>query len=172
MKSTTELTILLIAAVIFGIVAIAMLADYVQGQTLANVSTIQTSGTPVVQTTQAIATEEDLGQQFNTFATGLLGTLGASAGGIGALWARFRSKAKRIDNALRGQDFDQRDLMEVLNSFFEAAKKDKTKTPGQLLDEMAYKDKVLLEKTIAVAWANEYDEYMEWFHQRYEVNPT
>lgn len=130
-----------------------------------------TGGTPTVATQNEIATTNDLSQQFNQTMAALIATGGTVSAGVGTVWAKMRGKAKKIDSALRGQDFDNRDLLEVLNSFFEAAKKDKTKTPGILLDDMAYKDKILLSKTIGEAWAGEYDEYMEWFTQRYTVNP-
>lgn len=146
---------------------LVVVPESVSGQS--NLTTQQTSPTPVLQTTtqQQIATEEDV---FNQFLTSLGATIGVAGTGVGALWAKIRGKTKNIDQALRGTDFDIRDLIEILNSFFENAKKDETKTPGQILKEMAYKDQVLLEKTIAAAWGEEYKEYMEWFHQRYEVN--
>lgn len=147
------------------------------GQTLANATQTPVltpnpmpGGTPTVPVPQEIATTDDLSDQFQKTMTALLGTGGVVTAGVGTVWAKMRSKTKKIDVALRGQDFDNRDLMEVLNSFFEAAKSDKTLTPGQILDKMAYKDKVLLEKNIGTAWAQEYDEYMEWFNSRYMVN--
>lgn len=149
------------------------------GQTLVNATqtpvlsqNLLPGGTPTVPVAQQIATTDDLSQQFNQTMAALIATGGTVSAGVGAVWSKMRGKAKKIDFALRGNDFDQRDLMEVLNSFFEAAKRDKTKTPGQILDDMAYKDKVLLEKNIGTAWAQEYDEYMEWFEQRYTVNPN
>lgn len=166
-RGTATIVILMaiLAVMLFIIFTLPLMMD-VYGQQNVTLTT-QTSPTPVVSTTEPIATEQDV---FNQFLAGLGTTVVAAGGGVGALWAKIRGKTKRIDQALRGTDFDHRDLIEVLNSFFEAAKKDKTKTPGQLLDEMAYKDKILLEKTIAVAWATEYEEYMEWFNQRYQIN--
>lgn len=138
-----------------------------QQSNLTTITTQQNPPTPVLQTTQQIATEEDV---FNQFLTSLGATIGVAGTGVGALWAKIRGKTKEIDQALRGTDFDIRDLIEIINSTFESSKKN----PGKPLDEIirmpAYKDNILLEKTIAQAWAEEYKEYMEWFEQRYKIN--
>lgn len=171
-RGTTTIVILMVilAAMLFVFITVPLLAS-VYGQTTAAPTTTQTTtqapATPTATVTTPLATDQDVFNQFLA-SLGITGT--GVLTGVGALWAKIRNKTKRIDQALRGTDFDQRDLLEVLNSFFEAAKKDEAKTPGQLLKEMAYKDQVLLEKTIAQAWATEYNEYMEWFEGRYKTN--
>lgn len=168
MLSDNSKALTALGTVIITFVIILSTVGYVSAQTTGNVTlTTQTSPTPVIQTTQPIATEDDV---FNQFLTNIGVTGTGIAAGVGTLWAKVRNKTKRIDQALRGADFDNRDLIEVLNSFFEAAKNNPEKTPGQLLLMPAYKDKVLLQKLIGEAWGLEYDEYMEWFNGRYMVN--
>lgn len=130
-------------------------------------TTVQSTATPAVNVAQPIATTDDLANQFNT----LLATSGTGIiGGVGALWAIVRKKTSKIDNALRGADFDNRDLLEIMNSIFEHAKKNPDKSLGAILDMPAFKDRVLTNTTIAVAWDKEYNEYDEWFTQRYVMN--
>jgi hypothetical protein len=135
------------------------------------VTTQPGTGTPAVTTVEPIATTEDLNSQFNQFVTGLIGTGGAVGGGIGALWAKFRGKAKRIDSALRAQDFDQRDLMEIWNSIIIAGKNNPDIAFGKLLAMKAYKNRETSDVTILQAWDKEFAEYDEWFTKRYVENP-
>lgn len=121
--------------------------------------------------TAAIQNSGISGNSFNDFLAGLAAIGGPTIAGIGTLWAKFRSKAKRIDNALRAEDFDNRDLMEIWNSIIVTAKNNPTMPLGEIIKQKAYKDKELLDITIAQAWGKEYDEYNEWFTKRYVMNP-
>lgn len=158
-----------IALAVFMIFVIILTSiAFVYGQTDGNVTlTTQSIPTPVVQTNEPIATEEDV---FNQFLAGLGTTVVGVGGGVGALWAKIRGKTKRIDQALRGADFDTRDLFEIFNSVFIHADANPTMPLGDIIKQKAYMDKKLSDKTIKQAWSEQYDEYCEWFHQRYEIN--
>lgn len=118
-----------------------------------------------------VTTQQSPTDQFNEFLLSLTAIGAPAAGGIGALWAKFRSKAQRIDNALRAQDFDTRDLMELWNSIIIAGKKNPDMPFGQIIQQKAYKDRDLSDTTIIQAWDKEYLEYDEWFTKRYVMNP-
>lgn len=168
------LAAVLIAAII--IILAIMLFDLADtnwsafGQGLVN-TTITPAGTPAVNVPQPIATTQDLNSQFNTFVTGLTGTVAAAGGGIGALWAKFRGKAKRIDNALRAQDFDTKDLFDLMNSMIIYGKEDPSISWGAMLIKKAYPDRKTNDVTIIQAWDKQFEEYNEWFTKRYVENP-
>lgn len=165
--------ILITAIIILLAIMLVDLADTnwsVFGQGLVN-TTVTPSGTPSVNVPQPIATTQDLNSQFNTFVTGLTGTVAAAGGGIGALWAKFRGKAKRIDNALRAQDFDTKDLFDLINALMVAGKENPTITWGEVVSKKAYPDRKLNDQTIHQAWGEQFEEYNEWFTKRYVENP-
>ena len=85
----------------------------------------------------------------------------------------IRKKNKRIDNALRGTDYDLMDVIKTNRMFFVAAKKpeNKGKTVDEILDLPAYPNNDLSKTTIGQAIDKEYFEYANWFKERYQDNP-
>lgn len=142
------------------------------GQTVSNITTTTAAGTPAINTAVPIATTDDLSDQFQKFVMGLVGTGTVAGGGVATLWAKFRGKAKRIDAALRAQDFDNKDLLDHINTIFESAKDNPEMPLGKIIMLPAFRDKKLMNKSIAEAWATDYDEYNEWFTKRYTENPN
>lgn len=116
-----------------------------------------------------IASDSDLDQTKTLFG----GTAAAIGSGLVAEFVARRKKNKRIDNALRGTDYDLMDVIKTNRMFFVAAKKpeNKGKTVDEILDLPAYPNNDLSKTTIGQAIDKEYFEYANWFKERYQDNP-
>lgn len=148
----------------------SLLGATVWAQTTANLSST-TNPRIIEQITQEtpIASDKDLEQTKTLFG----GTAAAIGTGLVAEFFSRRKKTKKIDNALRGTDYDLMDLQKAHRLFFVAAKKpeNKAKTTDQILDLPAFPENDLSNTTIGQAIDNAYSAYENWFVNRYRDNP-
>ena len=121
-----------------------------------------------------LATDEQVQSTDATLKTLFGGTAAAMATGLGAeVWARIK-KTKKVDNALRGTDYDMYDIQTGLRIFFAACRDpaNKGKTIDDILALPANPEKYNPGGlTIGDLLDKEFGDYIGWFEGRYHDNP-
>lgn len=131
-----------------------------------NVTSSQVAQTVAERT--PIASDQDVN---NTNAT-IAGAGTALAGGIATVFGKLQNDKKKINNALRRIDKEQKDALDAMNLIVERGGLDinKDKTFFQLLNEQVIPGSGVNTLKLGQNWHQQYQEYVDWYDGRYTEN--
>jgi hypothetical protein len=151
---------MLIPLIILGLLFIIVPPVYAQNVTE------QVARTVAEQT--PIASDQDVNNTNATIAAA--GT--ALAGGVATVFGKLQNDKKKINNALRRIDKEQKDAMDAMNLIIERAGLDinKDKTFYGLLNEQVIPGSGVNTLKLGQNWHQQYQEYVDWYEGRYTEN--
>ena len=127
--------------------------------------------TPLAQT---IADQTPIAsdQSVDNTTAAVVGTGTALAGGIATVFGKLQNDKKKINNALRRIDKEQKDTLDAMNLIVERGGLDinKDKTFFQLLNEQVIPGSGVNTLKLGQNWHVQYEEYVDWYEGRYSEN--
>jgi hypothetical protein len=115
-----------------------------------------------------IASDQDVNNTNATIAAA--GT--ALAGGVATVFGKLQNDKKKINNALRRIDKEQKDALDAINLIIERAGLDinKAKTFYDLLNDQVIPGSGVNTLKLGQNWHQQYQEYVDWYEGRYTEN--